>query len=133
MNATRTDLQNMNFTNNSKEILGRWQSPSNPGDGMVPRLGFQEDFNTFLDGYTMGRFVEKGDFLKIQNIVLGYTLPSTILNRIGIGSMRVYGKVQDAFMFTKYKGIDPEMESNGVDLNGTPRQRVITFGISMSL
>lgn len=133
MNATRTDLQNLNFTNNSKEILGRWQSPSNPGDGMVPRLGFQEDFNTFLDGYTMGRFVEKGDFLKIQNIVVGYTLPSTFLNRVGIGSMRVYGQVQDAFMFTKYKGIDPEMESNGVDLNGTPRQRVITFGISMSL
>lgn len=132
-NNTRTDLLNLNFTNNSKEILDRWQSPSNPGDGQVPRLGFQKDFNTMIDGYTMGRFVEKGDFLKIQNIVLGYTIPSEVLNRFGIRAMRVYGQVQDAFIFTNYKGIDPEMESNGVDYNGTPRQRTITFGLSISL
>ncbi len=133
MNVTRTDLLNLNFTNNSKEILGRWQSPSEPGDGVTPRLGWQEDFNSFLDGYTNGRFVEKGDFLKAQHIVLGYTLPSHLLSRFGIGSLRIYGQVQDAFMITGYKGIDPEMESNGYDYNGTPRQRVITFGLSLSL
>jgi hypothetical protein len=36
-------------------------------------------------------------------------------------------------MFTKYKGIDPEMESGGVDFNGTPRQRVVTFGVNIKL
>ena len=37
------------------------------------------------------------------------------------------------FMVSKYKGIDPEMEIGGVDYNGTPRQRVITFGINLGL
>jgi hypothetical protein len=36
-------------------------------------------------------------------------------------------------MFTDYTGIDPEMESGGQDYNGTPKQRVITFGINLSL
>jgi hypothetical protein len=36
-------------------------------------------------------------------------------------------------MFTKYKGLDPEMEAGGVDYNGTPRQRVFTFGLTMNL
>ncbi len=37
------------------------------------------------------------------------------------------------FMITDYTGIDPEMESGGVDYNGTPRQRVISFGINLGL
>lgn len=133
MNATRADLMNLNFTNNGTEILGRWQSPSEPGDGITPRLGWQEDYNSYLDGATNGRFVEKGNFVKIQNIVLGYNLPDNILSRIGIQGLRVYVQAQDAFIFTKYKGIDPEMEIGGRDLNGTPRQRVITFGLNLSL
>jgi len=36
-------------------------------------------------------------------------------------------------MITKYTGIDPEMEITGRDFNGTPKQRVITFGINLSL
>jgi hypothetical protein len=76
------------------------------------------------------RWIEKGDFIKLQNVSLGYTLPRALLNRIGIGSLRIFVQGQDLLMITKYTGIDPEMESGGVDYNGTPRQSVVTLGVN---
>ena len=47
MNRTRMDMLNQKFQNNSTEILGRWQSTSNPGDGWTPRLWYAGD--TFVN------------------------------------------------------------------------------------
>jgi TonB-linked SusC/RagA family outer membrane protein len=135
MNRTRTDLLNLAFTNNGAEILGRWQSTSNPGDGWIPRLYFGGSNFVYKPETTNSMFVEKGDFLKISNIQLGYTFPKALISRIGLEKLRVYVQAQDLFMFTPYTGIDPEMENyqTGVDFNGSPRQRVITGGISVTL
>ena len=84
-----------------------------------------------LTDNTSTRWVEKGNFLKMQNIVIGYTLPKTLLNKVGIQHLRLFAQGQDLFMSTKYKGIDPEMESGSVDFNGTPRQSVVTFGLNL--
>ena len=64
---------------------------------------------------------------------LGYTFPKTIIESVGIKNLRIYVQAQNAFMITKYKGLDPEMETRGVDLNATPRQRVLTMGFNVSL
>lgn len=133
MNRTRDDLLQHSFTNNSREILGRWKSESEPGDGWTPKLWYQGGNFINISNQTNGRFVEKGDFLKLQNIVLGYTLPKSLIGKIGIQNLRVFIQGQDLWMSTKYTGIDPEMESNGVDFNGTPRQRVTTVGINLTL
>jgi len=133
MNSTRRDLVNMNFVNNGKEILGRWQSIDAPGDGWTPRLWYAGATFVNLTGHATSRFIEKGDFLKLQNLSLGYNLPKTLVNKAGVENLRVFVQGQDLLMITKYTGIDPEMESTGVDLNGTPRQRVITFGINLTL
>lgn len=133
MNRTRDDLLGQAFTNNSTEILGRWQSPENPGDGWTPKLWYQGGNFVNISNQTNGRFVEKGNFIKFQNIVLGYTFPKTLTTKAGIQSLRVFAQGQDLFMITDYTGIDPEMENGGVDFNGTPRQRVITFGINLTL
>ncbi len=133
MNSTRREHFNQNFVNNGKEILGRWQSAEEPGDGWTPRLWFGGSTFVDLTGHATGRFIEKGDYMKLQNLILGYTLPKSITNRIGIDNLRVFVQGQELLMITKYKGVDPEMESGGVDLNGTPRQRVITFGINLGL
>ncbi len=131
MNRTRMDLLNQKFQNNSTEILGRWVSTDQPGDGWTPRLWYAGDtFVNFTDN-TSTRWVEKGDYVKLQNIVIGYTIPKSIVNRIGIQNLRIFVQGQDLLMFTKYTGIDPEMESEGVDYNGTPRQQVMTFGLNL--
>jgi hypothetical protein len=136
MNRTRDDLMNQNFTNNSVEILGRWQSADKPGDGWTPKLWFGNTNFIHRSGETSGRFVEKGDFFKISNIVLGYSLPKNILGKVGIENLRIFASGQELFMFTKYKGLDPEAEGrvdNGIDYNTNPRQKVITFGLNLTL
>ncbi len=129
-NVTRRELLNQDFYNNGTEILGRWQSASNPGDGWTPKLhGGRGNFIN-LNGQATSRFVEKGDFVKIDNITLGYSIDPGMLSSIHLTKLRVYGVVQNAVMFTNYTGIDPEMENIGMDYNSVPRQRTISLGIN---
>jgi TonB-linked SusC/RagA family outer membrane protein len=149
MNVTQQNLLRMDFQNNGSEILNRWQSPENPGDGQVPQL--QAGNSTFInqEGFALSRFVEKGDFLRIQNITLGYSVPANLLQRLSLSRVRVFAQVQNAFTFTGYSGLDPEINLNsdggtlasrsrannqfGIDFNGNPPARIITFGLNLGL
>lgn len=132
-NSTRREMMNLNFTNNSTEILGRWQSVDNPGDGWTPKLFFADNTLSNLTSHASSRFLEDGSFVKFDIISLGYTFPKNITQAIGIKNLRIYGQAQNAFIITKYSGLDPEMETRGVDLNATPRQRVFSMGFNVSL
>jgi TonB-linked SusC/RagA family outer membrane protein len=133
MNRTRMDLLGQNFTNNSKEILGRWKSQAEPGDGWTPILWAAGGNFVNLSDQASTRWVEKGDYFKLSTLTLGYSFPKELLRRVNIESLRIFAQGQDMFMISSYKGIDPEMENGGVDYNGTPRQRVFTFGINLGL
>ena len=132
-NATRRDLLNQNFTNNSTEILGRWQSPENPGDGWTPRLWAASNTFVNLSSSATTRFVEDGDFIKLDNLSIGYSLPSEVLEAVGLTKMRIYAQGQNFWIITDYSGADPEMEVNGVDLNLTPRSSVFSLGVNIGL
>jgi len=130
-NSTRRGLFNQNLNNNGTEILGRWQSPENPGDGVTPILWASS--NTFLNltSDATTRFVEDADFIKLDNLSIGYNLPSVSAKRLGIAKLRVFVQGQNLLVISKYKGLDPEMETSGVDINGTPRARVLSFGLNV--
>ena len=85
-------------------------------------------------GVATSRFVEDGSFLRIQNIVLGYSLPKSILGKgeFKINSVRIFAQVQNAFTFTGYKGLDPEL-GLGLDNNVNPLNRTYTIGINIGL
>ena len=53
-------------------------------------------------------YVENGSFIKLKNVVLGYTIPSSVLSKVKIRSARVYLQGQNLFTITKYSGADPE-------------------------
>jgi TonB-dependent starch-binding outer membrane protein SusC len=133
MNRTRQDLLSNNFVNNSVEVLGRWQSVENPGDGQMPRLWAARGAFINLDNNAVSRFVEKGDFLRMDNLALGYSLPSSILSKGSIRKVRVYASAQNLFVITGYKGLDPETNTSGagVDFNGNPQLRTFTFGLNL--
>ncbi|TVQ08850.1 MAG: TonB-dependent receptor [Bacteroidetes bacterium] len=134
MNRTRADLTANSYTNFGSEMMGRWVSAEEPGDGWTPKMWHGRTNFINIQGQTNGRFVEKADFIKLQNLVVGYTLPKQLTMRYGIERMRVFAAGSDLFMITDYTGIDPEMDRfGGVDWNGTPRQRTFTFGLNMSL
>lgn len=132
-NVTRRDLLNMNFQNNGTEILNRWQSVDNPGDGQVPIIIYGKNSFLNLDADGSSRWLENGDFLKLQNLALGYTLPKSLTTKMTLSQVRCYFQAQNVFTITKYSGLDPEVYTTtlGVDLNGNPQQRSFTFGISV--
>jgi TonB-linked SusC/RagA family outer membrane protein len=135
MNGTRATLLDQRFFNNSTEVLTRWQ---NPGDVTnVPRLVYNDQLSNGNSG-PVSTNVEKGDFLRLQNISLGYRVPASILGKTGINSVRLYTQVSNAFLWTKYSGLDPESSSNsnsntapGVELNAIGQARTFTFGLNL--
>ena len=131
-NATRRDMMNQNFTNNGTEILGRWQSESEPGDGWTPKLYAGGDTFVNLTSSASTRFVEDADFVKLDNVTLGYTLPASVAQNIGLNRLRLYVQGQNLLILTDYTGADPEMEINGVDLNITPRSALVSLGLNVS-
>lgn len=79
-------------------------------------------------------YVENGDFWKIDNITLGYTFSK--LNNKHINSLRIYGSVLNTLTITGYKGIDPEVNTNGLNPGYDTRDRYpsirsFTFGVGL--
>jgi TonB-linked SusC/RagA family outer membrane protein len=132
-NSTRRELLTQNLNNNSTEILGRWQSAENPGDGWTPRLWASGNITVNNTSNASTRFVERGDFISLDNITFGYNLPKSVLEKLKIESVRFFVQAQNMFIITDYKGLNPEMETFGVDLNGTPRSKILSLGINVNL
>jgi len=77
------------------------------------------------------RFVERGDFLRLKNVSLSYSIPKSFLKNIA--AVRLFVSATNLLTITKYKGIDPESNSNNVsgltwDNFGTDVQQGIDFG-----
>jgi len=129
-NATRQeDLLNMEFSNNGTEILGRWQSKENPGDGVTPIVGYFDGTALNFAGSAITRFVESGNYLKVGTLSLGYTLPKDIVTNLSLSNVRVYVSGQNILTFSKYKGLDPEQ--TGINYGDKPQQKVVTFGVNV--
>lgn len=81
-------------------------------------------------------FVENGSYLRAKNIMLGYTIPSNVLQRVGITKFRVYAQAANLFTITKYSGIDPEITGGtsnfGVDEGAYPNQRQYLLGVNVT-
>ncbi len=136
VNITRQEvLLNQKFANNGTEILNRWTTPGQITD--VPKLWYNLEASINQNGETISRFVEKGDFLRLQNIVLSYAFDAKKLqdrtNNV-IRSARVFIQAQNVHVWTKYKGIDPEAYSEGgLDNTTAPQVRTISAGVSIGL
>jgi len=84
------------------------------------------------------KYIEDGSFVKCKNISLGYTFSDNLLKRLHISALRVYANVTNAFIITKYSGMDPEIGSwdpinAGIDNGFYPQSRRFTFGLNVTL
>ena len=80
-------------------------------------------------------FVEDGSFLRCSDITIGYTLPKSIIKKIGLSKLRVYGATSNLFIITSYSGYDPEVDiqsglTPSMDYNRYPRNRAFSFGVN---
>lgn len=85
------------------------------------------------------RFLEKGDFVRLQNLNIGYQVP--LRSTKNISSLRLFLSGQNLLTFTKYSGQDPEVSTNksingipsfGIDYTAYPRARTWTIGGNIS-
>lgn len=77
--------------------------------------------------YHTDYYMENGSFLRMDNMTLGYNFENLLRGKLGL---RLHASVQNAFVITKYKGLDPEV-SSGVDNNIYPRPRTFLFGVRL--
>ena len=138
MNESLRGLMGLGFSNNHRDILNRWTESGQQTD--VPKLYSGRDANTWMTSASNSRFIEKGDFVRIQNITVGYKIPAATLNSAfngAIRSARFFAQVQNPLIFTKYSGIDPESNqysgqlSFGVDWNVAPIIRTWSAGLNV--
>ncbi len=114
----------------------RWKSESDPGDGKTPRAG-SKYLSTNIT--TNSRYVFETSFLRIRNLSLGYSLPTSVVRKLGVSGLRVYFTVTNLYTFTDYPGLNPEgtttgdtATSNGYDIGSYPISRNSSIGINLS-
>jgi len=124
----------MRFWNNSTDVLDRW-TPEHT-NGTIPRVVYTDNVSNG-SSFPISENVEKGDFLRVRNITLGYTLNKDLIGKLKMTNARIYAQVQNAFLITGYKGIDPEISTNGnsnltpgIDRNSIGQARTYTVGLS---
>jgi TonB-linked SusC/RagA family outer membrane protein len=119
-------------SNASTDILNRWQSPSNPGDGQTPKLTTASINATAFST----RFLYDLSYMRVRNITLGYKFPEGMLKPVFLSNARVFVDLQNAFtFFGGPKGSDPE--AGGINAqsgsNNTTSNKVIAIGINIGL
>jgi len=74
-------------------------------------------------------WVRSGAYLRLKNLVLGYTLPKSILNKINIDNIRIYASGQNLFTVTNaFEGYDPELSGSGTFY---PIMKTVSFGVNI--
>lgn len=132
-NSTRSGMLTGYFQNNYAEIMDRWTTPGQVTD--VPRVYL----NNNTANQTSDRFLEKGDFLRLRTVSLGYTFRQPVFSQLGFTNLRIYGQIYNAFLISGYSGPDPEVNYNrnntniatAIDNRAVPQPRVYTFGLNV--
>ena len=122
----RLDIANANY---QTEALGRWTGEGS--SNTFPRLTTNDtnkNFNNPSDFY-----LEDGDYFRFKTLQFGYSLPSSILEKVSIAKARVYLTGENLFTFTKYTGYDPEIGGGvmGIDRGYYPQARTFMLGVNL--
>ena len=129
------------------------------GNHIMPvlhRQGFNNNYKWYLDAAKNGTFphaskthgkmefwssdanIFKGDFFRIKQMQLGYTIPSKITKKAAISNLRLFVSLDDFFVFTKYPGLDPETAAlnsttgGGLDWGSYPTMQKLLLGVNLT-
>jgi TonB-linked SusC/RagA family outer membrane protein len=135
MNTNFQNLQNLDgIFNINKDMQYRWRSEADPGNGRVPRTLSN---TTELYRLNNTNWVFSGDYLTIRNLTLGYTVGARALRYVK--SVRLYASAQNAWIFTRYPGQNPEVNDSkdnqtnaGTDNGSYPIPRTLLIGANIN-
>ena len=126
--------------NNKTTVLNRWKGPGT--SNTLPRA-VRGDTNQ--NNRSQSDYVLDADFLRMQNFQIGYTLPQSLIKRVGARNARIYFNGQNLFTITKYPNYNADTLGGvgfnddsmsplafGVDTGSTPIPSVYSFGVNLT-
>jgi hypothetical protein len=129
-------LRGYSLTNKSREVLNAWTPENTITD--QPRVGVNRNNNMRFSDF----WVFDGSYMRIQNLTVGYNLPSGVLDKLKIGRLRLYATIQNLLTLTSYPAMEPEIGSSlgfnpdpldfGLDNATFPQPRTFIGGINIS-
>jgi TonB-linked SusC/RagA family outer membrane protein len=134
VNMARMNLESMlDNTNQSYATTWRWRK--NGDETVVPRaLSRVQGYNSY-NSLPSDRYVENGDYLRLQYIQLSYDFDAKKLKKYGINQLKLFASLNNLWCWTKYTGVDPDVSPLGFavskDNNRTPRTRSFTCSLTL--
>lgn len=116
-----------------------WRIGENNSNAILPIL---DSGDSWGGSVASSYYVEDGSFLKLKNLIIGYTFPKSMLEKATISNLRLYLQAENVLTITKYNGLDPEimnMETGagsgadlrrGLDAGGWPTTMRFMFGVN---
>lgn len=135
VNRNAINTQGMNDKNNqSKRVLNRWRVEGQDYEDMLPRAFMDHEANNLGSD----RYVEKGDYLRLLNLMVTYQFKKEFCQKLNINSLDVSLSGRKLFTLTNYTGEDPEIGQDasdpywiGEDKSNTPPPRMYTLTVSV--
>lgn len=129
----RTDLYYINLP---RTILNRWTGEGSTNS--APR--FTWDGGTNENYRVSNLWIEDASFLRARNVQLGYTIPQSLTQKVGISRLRLYAQAENLFTLTRYSGCDPEVTGGnsgygteyGIDRGVYPQAKTFSFGLNIN-
>ncbi|MEX0856593.1 MAG: TonB-dependent receptor [Balneolaceae bacterium] len=123
------------FDNQTRDQLNSWKNPGDITDIPEARLFYGNGSNP------SSRYISDGSYLRLKNVVLGYSLPQDMLTKLNLRQVRLYATGVNLLTFTNYNGWDPEVNTDlydlsnnlniGNDFYSAPQARTISFGVNI--
>lgn len=124
----RTNSFTLEDYNGSADLLNAWQNPGDVTD--VPKLSYSKNDNFHA---TSSRHLYDGDFIRLKDVTLGYSLPKDFIRNIGIDglTLTVRGTNLWTYVFDKGLKLDPEVSAAGFTTLTAPPVKSIIFGVNV--
>ena len=135
-NGSRLYLESLQGGDNQlAAIIRRWHTPGDITD--IPRAT-SDPVKAAENKRVSSRFIEDGSYLRVKNLTFGYTFKKELISKLHLESLRIYFTTQNLLTFTRYTGLDPEVNYLGDDntVIGTdfftyPQARSFNFGVNL--
>ena len=115
--------------NQAKSALNYWKKPGDTGCNPKPVAGNSSNSYSF----SSTRYLEKGDYFRIKDVTLSYTVDHTLTDKIGLNGVRVYASGLNVFTFHDVNFWDPERGIDGLGYGIYPVTKSFIVGLDITL
>ena len=134
VNMARMGLESM-LNNKNQSFATTWRWRKNGDETVVPRaLSNVKGYRSY-NSLPSDRYVENGDYLRLQYVQVSYDFDAKKLKKYGINQLKLYASLDNLWCWTKYTGVDPDVSPQGFavsrDNNRTPRTKSFTCSLTL--